>query len=684
MSEKKSSCSIVFIGEDIEWMHGIERGVKRFFILESRHTEQLWGLDALLEQARPDIVILTGATEAQQMEKLRPVVMKCRPPVPVIVADLRPDGLDKWIRQGAEYAVARVDILSAIKNIQQIMRKRDQNQETQRMQVHYNAVSERFERLFKSLPDPICYVQDGLFINANPAFYKTFDVENEAELQELTLMNFVPRKSERALKELLKNALIKDLVPSEQIEMQTMDDKRLEMQVSVSQVIINEEKTIQVYLRDSTSGGGSGSGIDAATGLSSARILAASIRQAQTQAKDGAKLGYWVYLLLENYREVLQKDGLGAAEILMAATAKNTQRFLPASTEAVRFTDDALALWIDGDKEEVIKRINNLVKRLDTIVPDDIGRLIHPITFAGMYEIRKETTYEELVSKSYRAVRALVVGQSSERVAEPLSGDLSRNDERRIAEVQKILDGRRLRVWYQPISMLEPDGTPRFAESLRLSEAETEEDEIQTELESLLQVADRFGLARQIDRVKINIFLQDILSYDGDQSAIQCYFRISTDSLSDKTFAQWVENELSQTGIAPSQIVFEISVDALTAAYSGATQLIERLRPLGARFALADIGRLDDELLDLLERMKPEVLKLDIREIDTFEDEEETRFMDAIKGYAEANNATIIAAEMESPAQLSRVWPYDIQFLQGDGMVAAVEDFRFNFNEPLF
>jgi len=204
------------------------------------------------------------------------------------------------------------------------------------------------------------------------------------------------------------------------------------------------------------------------------------------------------------------------------------------------------------------------------------------------------------------------------------------------------------------------------------------------EMDKLLQVAERFGLARQFDRYKINTLIQDILSYEGEQRALQCYIALSTDTLLDETFPEWIDGQLRATGIAPNQIVFELKLENLANGFTGAVHLINKMRPQGCRFALADVGRMDTTVREMLERVKPEIIKLDMREIDTFEDREEEEFMREVKKYAEEHHTMLIADHMESPAQLSRVWPHDIQYIQGDGIVPPMDKFAFDFNEPLF
>ena len=685
----KEPCSILMISNDMEWMLAFSKGVQRFFLLNERRVETLEQAEARMQESRPDIVILAVREGLPSMDKLRPIVReKIYPPVPVIVIDSKPEGLDQWIKQGAEYACARRDLLNAVKHVQQLMRVAHFDGTLRGIEKNAKAISDRYERIYHDLPDPVAYVQDGLFIDANPAFLHTFGVKDRAALDELTLMNFVPHKSERGIKALMKKATEKDVVPSERFELQSLSGGKVDVNLSVSGITIHGEPGLQMYFRSAEAGGGGGTGLDPTTSLAGPRVIAASIKQTQERSEPKTVLGYWVYAWIENYREVWQKDGYKAAEIMMKTVADTTRRFLPPSTEISRFTDDGLALWLTGKKEESIKRVNGLIAHLDEVVPENIGRLVHPKVFAGISEITTESSYDDLVSKGFRAVRGLAMSQSSDRVAEPMSGDISRKDERRVNEIQAILDDNRLRVQYQPISALEADGVPRYADRLLVLPPEGDSEGENTapvmEMDKLLQVAERFGFARQFDRYKINTFIQDILSYDGDQRALQCYIALSTDTLLDDSFPEWFDSQLRATGIGPGQIVFELKLENLANGFTGAIHLINKMRPQGSRFALADVGRMDTTVREMLERVKPEVIKLDMREIDTFEDNEEEEFMREIKKYAEEHHTMLIADHMESPAQLSRVWPHDIQYIQGDGIVPPIDKFSFDFNEPLF
>lgn len=682
--QQQDVCSLLMVSKDLEWMHAFSKGLGRFFLVQEEVCERQEDVERVLAEKYFDAVILSPDAALPGAEKLRTLLQRQKLSLPLVMIDAAGIGMDEGIKQGADYVLGRRDLLSAIKTVQQIMQAHRQELDRQQAEARYAALAVRYDRLYLDVPDPVCYVQDGMFMDVNPAFLRTFAIDNRSALDDLTLMNFVPRKSERNVKEMLRMALQKDVVPAEMLEWQSLAGEKLELEMQVSKVkLAGEEDVVQVYLR-SSGGGGGGGGIDPTTGLPGPMVLRASIRQTQERQHEQRLLGIWTYIFVDNYREVWQKDGYNAAEILMTAVADNIRRGLPPSTEMARFTDDGLILWAQEDKETVIKRVQGLVLRLDEVVPDNVERLVHPRVFAGMQEVHTKSGFNELVSRSFRAATALARGQSGERVAEPAAGDMSRKDERRVLQLQRILEERRIKISYQPISALEPDGVPRYCERIGILPGDEDERMESDDVTSLLQAADRYGIARQIDRVKINTFLQDALSFEGEQKALRGFIPLTTDALNDETFATWTLSQLKQTGIAPMQMVFEMSIDVLSNAFSGAMNFINALREHGAQFALTEVGRFDDDIRELLTRMKPEVLKLDMREIDTFEDDEEQRFMGQVKAYADENNVMLIADHMESPAQLSRVWPYDIKYLQGDGMVPPMDGFSFDFSEPLF
>ena len=161
------------------------------------------------------------------------------------------------------------------------------------------------------------------------------------------------------------------------------------------------------------------------------------------------------------------------------------------------------------------------------------GRLVTPVTFAGMYEIKQDTSYEELVNKGYRAMMALIMGNTGERVAEPVSGNMSRKYEKRVNQIKEIMDEGRIQLLYQPIPTMDTDGVVRYADAINFLDKEGEEagpDEL-VDYDIIMQIGERYNLAKQFDYFKVSKLTEDVLSYGGDQKALNFYLTFSNSAL---------------------------------------------------------------------------------------------------------------------------------------------------------
>lgn len=684
MAENKAKCNLLIISEDMEWVKIFITGISKFYQLgkevvfptleEAEARIAAGGLDAMI----------VGADAGKQLALLKSFALQQENHTLILAVAPEAQKKDVYLQQGADFVVGRRDMLNAIHSVQQIMQLHYLQTENQRLTLGKERIDTLYHHLYHEFPEPICYLQDGLFLEANRAFLETFKIPNLEALSDITVISLVSAREQKDFKALMKAAQQKENVGAQSFNLEDREGEKHSVSVVMSRVKYSEISALQVILRSEQTATGGSLGFDAATGLPERVAFNANIATLQKQAPAEAYLGVWVLMWLENYREVLQKDGIKTAEHLLQATLEMTRRLLPPSTEMARFGDDNLLFYLPGDKEMTIRRFENLVVKLDDFVPENIGRLIHPQVFAGMQELRQDSDLDGLLERSFRATRGLALSQGQERIAEPASAEMSRKDERRVYQINKILEEDRLVLKYQPICALKPDGVPRYCDQLEILPAQEETDDEEIELDSLLQVADRYELGREIERVKMIRFMRDFLAYSGDQSALLMYLSMLEDALRDATFPAWLHNQLAQTGVKPAQVVFCLSLDAILNAYSGCEQLIATMRPQGSTFAVCELGRFDEEIEEILQRIKPEVLMLDLQEIDTFEDDEEERFMTKVKEYAEAHQVMLIAEHLQSPAELSRIWPYDINYIQGTGLVDPMPGFNYDFNAPLF
>jgi EAL domain-containing protein (putative c-di-GMP-specific phosphodiesterase class I) len=101
------------------------------------------------------------------------------------------------------------------------------------------------------------------------------------------------------------------------------------------------------------------------------------------------------------------------------------------------------------------------------------------------------------------------------------------------------------------------------------------------------------------------------------------------------------------------QVVVEITERALAADPAGILAGAERLRTAGCAIALDDVG-VEPESLAFIPLLRPEVVKLDLALLRTVTDLATVTVAGAVRAYAEASGAEVVAEGIETPGDLTR------------------------------
>jgi len=101
------------------------------------------------------------------------------------------------------------------------------------------------------------------------------------------------------------------------------------------------------------------------------------------------------------------------------------------------------------------------------------------------------------------------------------------------------------------------------------------------------------------------------------------------------------------------QVVVEITERALAADLAGVLSGAERLRTAGCGIALDDVG-VEPESLAFIPLLRPEVVKLDLGLLRTVSDVATITVSEAVRAYAEASGAEVVAEGIETPQDRTR------------------------------
>ncbi|WP_299586091.1 EAL domain-containing protein [uncultured Microbulbifer sp.] len=187
-----------------------------------------------------------------------------------------------------------------------------------------------------------------------------------------------------------------------------------------------------------------------------------------------------------------------------------------------------------------------------------------------------------------------------------------------------------------------------------------------------LPAAERYGLIEEVDRWVIRrVFCymaqEQLIGIPATSYAIN----ISGISLGDDTFADFVLGEMTEAGVTPSRVQFEITETSAINNLERALIFIHKLRAAGCSFALDDFGR-GVSSLAYLRQLPVDFLKIDgsfVRNM--LEDEIDSAMVSTIDHLAKRMGISTIAEYVESPELMEKLCQMGVDYAQGFGIAAA-------------
>lgn len=680
MQERKT-VDIIIVSEQLQQIDFIEKSLKTAQVINSHQSNQLADIKRILSYESIELIIVDDATQTVGVGSIKSLLNELHLSIPIL--QLQSSGNDQKVGQfmqnGADAVCPNNDAAAIVAYGQLLLIYHDGLTLMETGEGAAKGFQQKFDDLYQGISDPICYLQDGLFVDCNPAFLRMFEIADKSELDALTIMNFINRKGQSDLKTHLKKSTRRDLSSSPiTLQMQSLSGTPLEFMLMSKPTTFNNENVVQVYLR-STSEGGAGAGLfDETTGLANKEQMDFFIKQKIEAFNNDNGEGTLAYLMIKNYRDIWGSDGFNEAEKFISATANFIRKQMPAHTEISRYTDDGVLMFIPTAESKTVEQtLTTLVNGLDAVTPEGMARMIEPICYISFDKLHKDSDYLLVISQVFRAARNAALSEGT-RVSRPTTTEVAEKDIKRLDILQQAIDHKTMQLRYQPIASFEPDGLERYRERLLLND----EAGAALELDIMINLAERYQLTHHIDKWKMNTLFNKLLEAGNkERQMVQVFITISADSLRNQGFMTWLAEQMQHTGLGGRYFVFEMTTDVVQNAYTGAKHFAKLMHQNQAKIAISKVGSLSKDNARVINDIQPDFIKLDLREIDTLDDNEEAEVMGDICEIASNYQSVIIAEYLESPAQLSRIWPYDVKFIQGDGMTPILDDMDFNFAE---
>lgn len=412
---------------------------------------------------------------------------------------------------------------------------------------------------------------------------------------------------------------------------------------------------------------------DSLTHLPNRQYFESELQRARAGCRDRRQHHVLLYLDIYQFKVVNDTLGYAAGDQLIRQLAQQLRQCLAPDDVIARVGSDEFAVLLrDCTIEEARRVVVRLRDAVQAFVFSWDGHESRVAISIGAVAIDRASPPAGQLLASANDACCAARDQGRNRVK--LFSDSRRVLEKRrqstwVAEIHAALREERLLLYRQPVVALQHEDSLHHYEVLVRMRGR-DGDVISPG--DFLPAAERYGLIEEVDRWVIRrIFeymaVEQRYGLTGHGYAIN----ISGLSLGDESFADFVLQGLTEAGVPPSRVQFEITETSAINNLQRALLFIHKLRAAGCTFALDDFGR-GASSLAYLRQLPVDFLKIDgsfVRNM--LEDEIDSAIVSTVNHLAKSMGISTIAEYAETPELIGQLRVLGVDFAQGFGIAAA-------------
>jgi diguanylate cyclase (GGDEF)-like protein len=181
-----------------------------------------------------------------------------------------------------------------------------------------------------------------------------------------------------------------------------------------------------------------------------------------------------------------------------------------------------------------------------------------------------------------------------------------------------------------------------------------------------IQAAERYDLMKDIDRWVIKAATEQIAEFHNALGGHCSYsINLSGQSAADQTLLPFIQECLTNTGVSPSCVWFEITETAAITHFHVAVELIQKLKSMGSKVALDDFGS-GLSSFGYLKNLPVDIIKIDgqfVKNLDS--DCIDREMVRAIHRVAQTMDITAVAEFVETEEALQQLAEIGVDLAQG-------------------
>jgi multidomain signaling protein FimX len=226
-----------------------------------------------------------------------------------------------------------------------------------------------------------------------------------------------------------------------------------------------------------------------------------------------------------------------------------------------------------------------------------------------------------------------------------------------VKHIKAALMENRFRLVQQPIASLQGEDPGMFDVLVRMIDSQGKE----VLPSEFMAAAGRNDLLKNIDRWVVGASL----SFAAQKQPECLFVRLSRETARDSGFTEWLDNHLRSSRAEPQRLCFQVTEESATSYVPQVKTLAATLRERGFRFALEGFGS-GRNSMGLLESMPLDFVKIDGTLIQGLAGDQQLQIqVRALVEAARRRNVLTIGERVEDANTMAVLWQIGVQYIQG-------------------
>jgi multidomain signaling protein FimX len=656
--------------------------------------QEIKDLGEALVAGKTEMLLAFVGAEPVELKSIIQIRNQAAPTVPVIAVRERID--EEIIATAMQMGARDVVTLASRARLQAVVAREVKAYRTERELTNTKNSAlqhkEQMKAIMADTADAMAYIQDGIVVDANPAWLELFGHKNADALIGHPLMDSLQANAHAAFKvavssclqgkwsgqPLRANAVLPDqsLTPFEfmltraefdgdpAVRLSIPAKKQIEVKpaaVVIEAVAPAPKPEPEIKAPPPTPPSPSPSVTDITTGFLQRRPFAEQLQIALARPPKGG-VRQMIAIEPDNLGSITDQLGPLALDEFVAQFAAVVGELFKAGDIVGRLGDCTFAAMLErGTTRDVEAWSTGAIGKVSAHVFHAAGKSIMGTCSIGigMVDLRAKDPSTPLGDALQARRNAQAAGGNRFAVIDRSDEDTRQqaSDSIWVRLIKTALMENRFKLMQQPIANLMGGERGMFDVLVRMVDDQGG-DILPSEF---IAAAERNDLMKNIDRWVISASM----SVCGTRPVQRLFVRLSKDSVCDKSLAAWLQLQLKSTRIEPSRLAFQVSEVVATEYLTETSNVASALRQAGFKFAVEHFGAGRDSLR-LLTHVPVDYLKVDgtLMQSLAVDTALQQRVKELVDG-ARNRRISTIAERVEDANTMAVLWQLGIEYIQG-------------------